>query len=434
MKKSKIVYVPMGADIIHSGHLNIIKKAKKYGQIIIGLFSDEAISQYKSLPIIDYHKRLEIISSVPGIKKVIKQESWNYKKNIDLIKPDYLVHGDDWKEGIQKETRKKVLKYLKKYGGKLIEISYTKKPKISKIHEKYKEIYFNSNSRVKLLRRLLKIKKIVKFIESHNPLTGLMIENLKINNSNEFREFEGLWSSSLTDSASNGKPDNQAFDINTRINNINYTLEVTSKPVLFDADNGGRIEHLPYTIKNLERLGVSSICIEDKKGLKINSLSKDQSKTKQESIANFCKKIKVACKSRVSNDFLIAARIESLILNKGEKDALKRAEAYSKAGADLILIHSKLKSPKEIFSFAKKFKKSIFYKPLVAVPSTYSIVNEKELIKHGFKVVIYANQLLRGAYKAMNNVASKILINKRSKEIEKDIISINDILNIIPKG
>ncbi len=422
----------MGADILHSGHLNIINKAKKYGSIVIGLFTDSAIAEYKSLPLINFSQRLEIMKNLKGIDKIVRQDTWDYSKNLNKLKPDYLIHGDDWKNGIQKKTRSQVINILKKWKGKLIEVPYTKEPNINKNQKNIQSIFFNPETRVTRLKRLLDSKKIVRFIECHNPLTGLMVENLKINYKNEFKEFDGIWSSSLTDSASNGKPDNQSVELSTRINNLNNVIEVTSKPVLFDADNGGRPEHLPYTIKNLERLGVSAIAIEDKVGLKSNSLFKDQTKANQDSIKSFCKKIKIAAEARRSNNFLIVARIESFIFGRNLKDAIKRAESYSKAGADLILIHSKNKTPKEIFSFSKAFKKSKYFKPLVAVPSTYSKVTESQLIKNGFKVVIYANHLLRAAYPAMENAALKILKNSRSFELEKDIISIKKILNIIP--
>lgn len=432
MKKKKIIYVPMGADILHTGHLNIINKAKKYGQIIIGLFTDSAIAEYKTFPLINYNQRLEIIKNIKGVNKIVKQKTWDYSYNLNKIKPDFLIHGDDWKKGIQKKTRLKVLKLLKRWNGKLIELPYTKQPEMKENKKNMQNLIYNPENRVSRLKRLLKSKKIVRFIESHNPLTGLIIEKLKINHKNEFKEFEGIWSSSLTDSASNGKPDNQSVELSTRIQNLNNIIEVTTKPILFDADNGGRPEHLPYTIRNLERLGVSAIAIEDKIGLKSNSLFKDQSKANQDTIKNFCKKIKIACNARRSPDFLIVARIESFILGRDLHDAIKRAESYSKAGADLILIHSKEKTPREIFLFSKKFKKSKFFKPLIAVPSTYSKVSEDQLIKNGFKVVIYANHLLRAAYPAMENAALKILKNSRSLEIEKKIIPIKKILNIIP--
>ena len=423
----------MGADIIHSGHLNIINKAKKYGEIVIGLFTDSAIAEYKTLPLINYSQRLDIMKNIKGISKIMKQDTWDYTNNLNKLKPNYVIHGDDWKIGIQKKTRFKVIKLLKKWKGQLIEVPYTKKINIKENRKNVKSIFHNPETRVSRLSRLIGSKKIVRFIESHNPLTGLMIENLKINYKNEYREFDGIWSSSLTDSASNGKPDNQSLELSTRISNLNSVVEVTSKPVLFDADNGGRPEHLPYTIKNLERLGVSAIAIEDKIGLKSNSLFKDQKGANQDSIKNFCNKIKIACNSRRSEDFLIVARIESFILGKNLNDAIKRAESYSKAGADLILIHSKNDTPKEIFSFASKFKKSKYFKPMVAVPSTYSKVTEKQLIQNGFKVVIYANHLLRAAYPAMEKTALSILRNLRSSEVEKEIISIKKILNIIPQ-
>ena len=434
MKKRKTIYVPMGADVIHSGHLNVINKAKKYGDVVIGLFADSAIAEYKSFPLINFQQRLEIIKNIKGVNKIMKQNTWDYSENLKAIKPDYLIHGDDWKKGIQKKTRAKVIKTLKKWGGRLIEVSYTKSPLASTVHESVKENFFTTESRVAILKRLIESKNIVRFIESHNPLTGLMIENLKINYKNVFREFDGIWSSSLTDSVSNGKPDNQSFELSSRINNLSNVLEHTTKPVLFDADNGGQPEHLSYTVRNLERLGVSAIVMEDKIGLKRNSLFKNQSKSNQDSIKNFCKKIAIACKARRSQNFLVVARIESFIFNRGFNDAIKRAEHYSKSGADLILIHSKSDSPEEIFKFAKKFKKSNFYKPLVAVPSTYSKVSEGELIKNGFKVVIYANHLLRAAYPAMQNAALSILKNTKSSKIEKSIISIKKILNIIPNS
>ena len=433
MKKNKTIYVPMGADIIHTGHLNIIKKAKKYGEIVIGLFTDSAIAEYKTLPLINYSQRLEIMKNIKGISKIIKQDTWDYSNNLNKLKPNYVIHGDDWKKGIQQKTRLNVIKLLKRWKGRLIEVPYTKKVNINENKKNLNNIFHNPETRVSRLKRLIGSKKIVRFIESHNPLTGLMIENLKINHRNEYKEFDGIWSSSLTDSASNGKPDNQSLELSTRINNLNSVAEVTSKPILFDADNGGRPEHLPYTIKNLERLGVSAIAIEDKAGLKSNSLFKDQKGASQDSIKNFCKKIKISCSARRSEDFLIVARVESFILGKNLSDAIKRAESYSRAGADLILIHSKIDTPKEIFSFAEKFKKSKYFKPMVAVPSTYSKVTEKQLIKNGFKIVIYANHLLRAAYPAMEKTALSILKNSRSSEVEKEIISIKKILNIIPQ-
>ena len=421
----------MGADVIHSGHLNIINKAKKYGEIIIGLFTDSAIAEYKSFPIINFKQRYEIMKNIRGVNQIVKQDTWDYSKNLKAIKPDYLIHGDDWKIGIQRKTRTKVIKILKKWGGKLVEIPYTRSPQISHVHEKVKNNFFTIESRVSILKRLIESKNIVRFIESHNPLTGLIIENLKINYKNSFREFDGMWSSSLTDSVARGKPDNQSVDYSTRLGGLNEILDVTNKPLIFDADNGGRIEHLSYLIRSLERAGVSAVVMEDKVGLKKNSLYKNQSGVKQDSIINFCKKIRKANESKLSKDFLIIARIESLILGKKLKDAIKRAEAYSRAGADAILIHSKSKNSSEISNFAKKFKKNKFYKPLVAVPSTYSKTYEKDLVKSGFKIVIYANHLLRAAYPAMLNAARTILANQRSYDVEKKISSIKEVINLI---
>ena len=431
MKFKKKVYVGLSVDIIHEGHINILKTASKYGDVIVGLLTDEAISSYKNIPYLNYNRRKIIVQNIKYVNKVIPQTTLSYVANLNLIKPDYVVHGDDWKKGVQKQTRQDVIKTLKKWSGKLIEPKYTKNISSTLIKNRILEIGVSPQNRVSRLKRLISSKNIVRILESHNSLTGLIIENLRIKKKNKNIEFDGMWSSSLTDSATKGLPDNSSLSFSARISSLNDIMDVTTKPVVFDADNGGQIEHLPYLIRSLERSGVSAIIMEDKIGLKKNSLFKNQTDTKQDKPNLFANKIKKICNSRQSNDFMVIARIESFILGKGLQDALKRAEIYSKAGADAILIHSKEITPKEIFSFAKKFKKSKFFIPLVSVPSTYSKVYEKDLIKNGFKLVIYANQLLRAAYPAMQNAAKTILEKSRAFEIDKKIIPIKEIINLI---
>jgi phosphoenolpyruvate mutase len=429
MKKN--VYVPLAADILHEGHLNILRIASGYGRVIVGLLTDAAIIQYKNLPFFDYDQRLKIVSNLKLVDEVVPQDNWNYKLILNSIKPDFFIHGDDWKTGIQSKIRLEVIKELKKWDGKLIEPKYSKN--ISRIIQKNKILHLGitPDQRKLQLKRLLKVKKIVRILESHSALSSMIIENANINKNGKLLQFDGMWSSSLTDSTLRGKPDNQSVDYSQRINSLNDTIDTSLKPIIFDGDNGGRLEHLIYLVKNLEKIGVSALVLEDKKGLKINSLFQDQSKSFQDSVTEFSKKIKVACNSRISKDFMIIARIESFILGKSVKEALHRAQKYAAAGADAILIHSKEKMPKEIFQFAKLFKKSKFYKPMVAIPSTYSKTYERELIKHDFKIVIYANHLLRASYKAMYETAKKILTNQRAFEVEKNITPINEIISLI---
>ena len=431
MKKNKLVYIALSADILHEGHLNIINKASKLGKVIVGLLTDEAIGSFKKIPFLNYQQRLTVVQNIKKISKVIPQTTLDYTSNLRKIKPNYVVHGDDWKEGVLKSTRQKVIKELKKWSGKLIEYPYYRDISSTLIKKKISRLNMYGENRVTNLKRLIKIKKIVRLIESHNSLMGLIVENLKIEKNKKIEEFDGMWSSSLTDSLVRGKPDNQSVEINTRISGLSDLMDCTTKPVLFDADNGGRIEHIPYFIRSLERQGVSGVVIEDKVGLKKNSLFKNQKNVNQDTIKKFCKKIKIIADSRKYEDFMVVARIESFILNKGLKDSLKRAVAYSKAGADAILIHSKSNSPSEIFKFAKEFKKSKFYKPLIAVPSSYSKTKEGDLIKNGFKVVIYANQLIRATYPAVLNAAKSILKNQRSYEIESEITSIKNIISLV---
>ncbi len=427
----KTVYFAFSDDILHEGHKKILKYAAKYGDIIVGLLSDAAILSYKSLPHLSFEKRARLISKFKSVKKIVKQDTLDYTNNLKKIKPNYVVHGDDWKQGIQKNTRKKVINCLKKFNGKLIETKYVKNISQSYVKEKKLEIGNAPENRRPKLKRLINAKKIVRILEAHSPLSGLIVESTQVYKSKKLKEFDGMWSSSLTDSTLRGKPDNQSVDYSSRFLGLNEILDVTTKPLIFDGDNGGRVEHLPFMIKTLDRLGVSAIILEDKIGLKKNSLFKKQEGVKQDTIKNFCNKIKAAKKAIISDDFMVITRVESFILGKDLKDAINRAVSYSKAGADAIMIHSKENNPKEIFAFAKKFKLSKFFKPLISVPSTYSSTYEKELIDNGFKIVIYANHLLRASHPAMTDVASNILKNERAFESEKKLSSIKNIIKLI---
>ena len=432
MKNNKVVYLTLSGEMIHHGHINLIQKAQKYGSLIVGLLTDKAITEKKSLPLLNWEQRKKILQNINGVKKVIIQNEWDDAINISKIKPNFVIHGDDWKFS-DKKLRSSVIKALNQYGGKLIEIPYTKNISISDIKNKIIKKTNTPLSRRNMLRRLLTVKPICRFIEAHSPLSALVAENAKYKKNGVTREFDGFWSSSLTDSTLKGKPDIEVLDVNQRLQNINDIFDVTSKPLIMDADTGGKIEHFEINMRSIERVGVSAVIIEDKKGLKKNSLLGTSVKQEQESIKNFCKKIKIGNAACKSNEVMLFARVESLIFNKGVNDALKRAYAYLDAGASGIMIHSKETNAKEIFDFAKKFRNKIDNSiPLVVVPSTFNKVKEVEFIDNGFNIIIYANQLLRASYPSMLSVAEGILRYQRSFEQEKKIISIKEILKLIP--
>ena len=433
--KNKIVYIGLSADILHHGHINLINKAKKYGKLIVGLLSDKAVTEKKRMSMLSWSERSQIVKSISGIHKIIKQEECDYTTNIKKLKPDYFVHGDDWKDpkSYDFSLRKKIKKFLKKTKCKLIEVPHTKNVSSSILINKMQSNNNDPKSRTNILKKLIEIKNFVRIIETHSPLSALIAETVHLREKDgNLVEFDGFWSSSLTDSTLKGKPDIEVLDLNARLNNINEILDVTTKPLIMDGDTGGKREHFQINIRSIERMGVSAVIIEDKKGLKKNSLLKDEVKQTQENIKVFCDKIKIGKKSCSSKGFMLIARIESFILNKGLKDALKRSKAYVKAGADGIMIHSKISNPKEIISFSKKFRKEFPKVPLIAVPTSYNKTRENELQKAGVNVVIYANHLLRASYPAMQNVALDILKNKRSYEAEKKLLSIKKILKLIP--
>lgn len=434
MGNQKLVYIGMSADLIHQGHLNIIHEGLKLGQVIIGLLTDEAIASYKRLPLIAFNERKLIVENLKGVAKVIPQKTLDYIPNLKEVKPDFVVHGDDWKTGVQKEVRQRVIDTLAEWGGELIEPKYTEGISSTDLISAVKAQGITPGKRMKTLRRLIGIKPIVRILEAHNGLTGLIVEKTQIKKKGKTIEFDGIWESSLTDSTAKGKPDTELVDFSSRFSTIEEILEVTTKPIIVDGDTGGRIEHFKFRVKTLERLGVSAIIIEDKIGDKRNSLFGTTVPQEQDSIDHFSQKIHEGKKSQVTEDFMIIARVESLILQKGMDDALLRTKAYIKAGADGIMIHSKNKDGKEIIEFCNHFKKFAIRVPLIVVPSTYAHITENELQDLGVNVVIYANHLLRSAYPAMVNTAKSLLENCRGMEASDDYcMSIKEIITLIPE-
>lgn len=428
----KKVYVGMSADLVHPGHLNIINEARKLGEVTVGVLTDEAIASYKRLPYMTYEQRKIVVENIKGVSKVIPQTTLDYVPNLKALKPDFVVHGDDWKEGVQQKTRQRVIDALSEWGGKLIDVPYTKGISSTQLNSSMKEIGTTPDIRLKRLRRLIQAKPIVRILESHSGLTGLICENISLDINGKKEEFDGMWSSSLTDSTSKGKPDIEAVDLTTRLHSINDMLECTTKPMIYDGDTGGKPEHFVFTVRTLERLGVSAIIIEDKIGLKKNSLFGTDVKQEQDSIEEFCFKISAGKKSQITRDFMIIARIESLICGKSIDDALTRAFAYINAGADGIMIHSKEKSGDDIKEFCVKFRQKDSGTPLVVVPSTFNHISEETLKSWGINVVIYANHMLRSSYPAMVKVAESILTHKRSLEANDLCMPIKEILTLIP--
>jgi len=417
----KCVYLGMIGDIMHPGLINIINEGAKYGDVMIGLFTDKAIATHKRLPYIK------------GVSTIVPQDDWSYVPNLVKYKPDYIIHGDDWKEGSAKYLRDEVFKVMESLGGQVIEIPYTKGISASGLKQTIDSLGVTPQARLASLRRLISAKPIVRIMESHCGLTGLIIEHTKVEVGTEIREYDGMWASSLTDSTSKGKPDIEAVDLTTRLHDLSDSLEVTTKPVIYDGDTGGKTEHFVFTVRTLERLGVSAVIIEDKVGLKQNSLFGTDAVQTQDSIEGFCSKIQAGKEAQITNDFMIIARCESLIAGKPVEDALERCHAYVAAGADGIMIHSKNKDGMDIKEFCQRFREVDDHTPIVAVPTTYGQFTEAELAEWGINIVIYANHMLRSAYPAMVKCAERILETTRCQEASDEYcMPIKQILNLIP--
>lgn len=428
----KKVYLCLSTDIIHTGHINIIRKAAEYGEVTVGVLSDEYVAMYEAPPIISLTERMKIIENIKGVSHVIVQNDIFYDENLKIVRPDYIIHGDNWNKGYQKEVKERAAKVMDQWGGQIIEIPYYQNEGLSLFDSYMKDSRGLPELRRQKLRQLLNKGEILKIMVAHDGLSALLVEKVHAQNNGKRRSFDGIWLSSLCDSTIKGKPDIELVDLTSRIQNLEDIMEVTTKPVIFDADTGGLIEHFAYNIKTLERVGVSAVIIEDKIGLKRNSLLGNEVEQHQDSIENFCRKIKTGKKSVISSNFMLIARVESLILEAGMDDALERAFAYVEAGADGIMIHSRKTAPDEIFEFADAFRSRDTKTPLVVVPTSYSSVYEDELKAHGINIVIYANHLLRAAFPAMKKVACSILENERCYEASEDCLSIKEILSLIP--
>jgi len=428
----KKVYVSMIADLLHAGHINILKEAEKYGDITVGLLTSTAINELNDTAYLKYQQRFDVINSLSMVSSIVSQEDASYKENLLKMKPDYVVHGDDWKGGKQSKYRQEVIDLLSEWGGELIEVEYSSDISDKNLKNQLMKLGVTTVHRLGRLRALIKNKPVVRILEAHNALSALIAENTVVERNGGDVSFDGVWSSSLTDSTAKGKPDIEAIDMTSRINAVNDVFEVTTKPMIFDADTGGKTEHFEFTVKSLERTGVSAVVIEDKTGLKKNSLFGNDVSQTQDSIENFCDKISRGKAAQISDDFMIVARIESLILEAGMEDALIRAKAYIKAGADGIMIHSRHKDPAEIMEFMQKFRATDAITPVVVVPTSFNSVTVEEFIEMGVNVVVTANHMLRAAYPAMLNVAKSVLENGRSLEAEPDCMSIKEILEFIP--
>lgn len=433
-KENKTVYMCFSTDMVHSGHIEIIKKAAALGKLTVGVLTDEAVMSYKRFPLLPFAERRAMFENIKGVDRVVEQDTLSYRKNLEELKPDYVVHGDDWQTGVQKPIRAEVCSVLASYGGHLVEYPYSK-------NETYEELERRANAelsipdiRRKRLRKILDTKGLATVMEAHSGLTGLIVENTKVTDEKgETHQFDAMWCSSLCDSTLRGKPDIELVDMTSRFRSVDEIMEVTTKPIIFDGDTGGLTEHFVYTVRTLERMGVSMIIIEDKKGLKKNSLFGVEVKQTQATIEEFSEKIRAGKRAQKTKEFMICARIESLILERGMDDALERAFAFTQAGADAIMIHSRRKEPDEIFEFVEKFRAQDKTTPIVVVPTSFNAVTEEEFKARGVNVVIYANQLTRSGFPAMQNAAKMILTNHRAKECDDICMPFKEIIRLIPE-
>ena len=427
----KQVYICFSTDIIHNGHLSILKKAAELGEVTVGILTDEVVASYKHYPLIPLDERIAMFDSLKYVSRVVVQETLDYTDVLLRLRPDIVVHGDDWLVGYQANIRQKVIEVLAGWDGQLVEFPYTHTPTEETLSS-LDSLLSLPETRRSRLRKLMAYKPCLSVCEAHNGITGLIVEKTAVDTPNGRKQFDAMWVSSLCDSTAKGKPDIELVDMTSRLNTLEEIMEVTTKPIILDGDTGGLVEHFVYNVQTLERMGISAIIIEDKKGLKKNSLFGAGVGQMQDSIEGFCHKIASGKAAQKTKDFMIIARCESLILEQGLEDALTRCHAYVKAGADGVMIHSKAKTPDEVYAFCEAFRRDDPKTPIIVVPTTYNGATEAELAAHGVNIVIHANHLIRSAFPAMQATARSILENGRSREADALCMSIKEILTLLP--
>ena len=431
-RSHRTVYMSFSSDVLHSGHFAILRKAATLGRLVVGVLTDEAVAGYKRFPAVPYAQRAEMLRSIRGVSRVVEQSTLSYRDVVEHLRPDIVVHGDDWRHGVQRPVRDELVNLLASYGGRLVEYPYAGDAEKNAGLDRLLAAQSIPDVRRGRLRKLLQMKPLLSIIEAHSGITGLIAEKTVVYQEGQARQFDGMWVSSLCDSTAKGKPDIELVDMTSRLNTIEEIMEVTTKPIILDGDTGGQVEHFVYNVQTLERMGISAVIIEDKKGRKKNSLFGTGAGQTQDSIEDFCAKITAGKNAQKTRDFMIIARCESLILEKGLEDALERCDAYVKAGADGIMIHSRQRTPDEVYAFCEAFRREHPSMPIVVVPTTYNTVTEEELAAHGVNVVIHANHLIRSAFPAMQQTARTILQSGRSSEADALCMSIKDILTLLP--
>ena len=420
-KKEKTVYVGITGDMIHPGIINIIQQGAKYGRLIVGLLSNEAIATHKRIPYLTFEQRKAVIENIKGVSEVVPQEDWSYVPNLLKLKPDYIIHGDDWKTNYLKGIREEVFDVMKKIGGEVIEIPYTKGINSSQLFESTTNNGITAVQRLKSLRQLMNYKPIIRIMEANSGLSGLIIENLKIEKEDGIQRFDGIFIN-LLDSNPSGVSEQESSNFMLKLNTVTDILECTTRPIIYGGYTSDNYENITFTIEKLELMGISAIIIEDK-------FKNTQELCNEE---EFCLKIKEGKKAQINPDFMIIAGIEELILGKSMDDALKKALASIKAGADGILISSNQKNGDDIKEFCSKLRKENKNIPIVLIPTTYNQFTEKELGEWGANIIIYADYLKKVTYPAMKKCAETILKSERSLEVNEMCMPIKEILNLIP--
>ncbi len=405
----KTVYVGMSADLVHPGHINLLREAASLGRVTVGLLTDRAISSYKRMPFLTFEQRRAVIEHIAFVTAVVPQDTLDYTDNLRLLRPDFVVHGDDWRNGVQAQTRRRVLDVLREWGGTLVEPPYTEGISSTALRMAAMDIGFAPGVRQRRLRRMLDCKPLVRVMQAHDGLSAHIVDRLEETTQGAPREYDAIWVDSLAGAPIRGKPDPLPFDLSSRLVTLHEILDATTKPLICNAGGAGHAAGVTAAVRTLERIGVSAIVIDTEVTDRRAVPAMAASAPPQDDMAAFIREIAAARDARVTPDFMIIARINDRTRDCGADRMMARAAAGVDAGADAVMCDSDPVNPDGIFDLCRRYRRLMNGHPLLVGLSGTEGLQEHDLASAGASMVVYTDTLLRAAREAMISAASQVL-------------------------
>jgi len=404
MASEKTVYVGMVGDMLHVGHINILKTAARLGRVTVGVLTDRAVVGYKRLPLLAFEDRVRVVESIADVAAVVPQKTLSYVENLRALRPDYVVHGDDWRYGDQvSRARAEVIATLGEWGGELVEVAYTKGISSTAIHRSGAADALFSGTRQGRLRRLLAAKPTLRIVEAHSGLSAKIAAEVR--GPDGATGFDAVWQSGLTDAIHRGKSDGGAVDRGRRLQAVEEILDAGPLPLIYDGRAAGRPETVFDLTRALDKAGVSALCLGDRSDPDRTGpeMSPAETVAQIEAVRAACPTGAVMAISRI----VVAAPGNG---GSGALDrALDRALALLEAGSDAVMFDSAADTAEPILDIAARLRRQRRDVPLFAAQSDRWGAPIHRFENAGIDAVVYETHLLRATVAPMRRAATALL-------------------------